>query len=163
MLRAKTIFNLVSIAFSFLVLMALLFINSPKTLAADCGTPAACERAATACTEGGGTWDGEAGRCSGGTTGSGGSTGADGQIDVEGSGKEIFDLIQNVIDILFGMIAFVVIGVIIVAGIQYSTAGGSPQATTDAKKKISNAVLALILLAFLYPFLQWLVPGGVFG
>jgi uncharacterized membrane protein YraQ (UPF0718 family) len=163
MLRAKTIFNLVLLTLSFLVFMVLPFVGSPKTLAVlACGSADACERAARTCTEGGGTWNSTTGTCSG-SSGSSSSATIDGQIDVDGSSDEIFKLIQNVINILFGMIAFVVIGMVIVAGIQYSTASGSPQATTDAKKKISNAVLALVLLAFLYPFLQWLVPGGTFG
>jgi uncharacterized membrane protein YraQ (UPF0718 family) len=132
------------------------FYTAEKVKAVPCGTDPACLEAAASCEEDNGVFNSETRTCNPRTT----STNVDGQIDVEGSGDEIFDLIQNVINILFGMSAFVVIGMIIVAGIQYSTAGGSPQATTDAKKKISNAILALVLLAFLYPFLKWLVLGG---
>jgi uncharacterized ion transporter superfamily protein YfcC len=48
-------------------------------------------------------------------------------------------------------------------GIQYSTSGGNPQAASAAKKRMSNAFLALLALVFLYTFLQWIVPGGIFG
>lgn len=82
---------------------------------------------------------------------------------VAGSKDAIFGLIQTVLNIIFSITGFVIIGMVIVGGIQYSTAGGNPQKASEAKKKISNAVLSLILMVFLYPFLQWLVPGGIFG
>lgn len=81
---------------------------------------------------------------------------------VAGSRNEIFDLIQTVINLLFGITSFVIIGMIIIGGIQYSTAGGNPQATSKAKEKITNAIFSLVVMIFLYPFLQWLVPGGIF-
>lgn len=90
------------------------------------------------------------------------NTNGGGDIAVDGAGDDIFALIQTGINLLYAMIAFVVIAMIIVGGIQYSTAGGNPQAAGEAKKKINNAILALVVLAFLYPFLQWLVPGGIF-
>lgn len=82
---------------------------------------------------------------------------------VSGSKDGIFGLIQTALNIIFSITGFVIIGMVIAGGIQYSTAGGSPQKASEAKKKISNAVLSLILMVFLYPFLQWLVPGGIFG
>lgn len=51
---------------------------------------------------------------------------------------------------------------IVIAGIQYSTAGANPQAVNAAKGRLFNAILALLALFFLYAFLQWLVPGGIF-
>lgn len=51
---------------------------------------------------------------------------------------------------------------IIVGGIQYAGAGSNPQAVLAAKKKITSALIALVALAFIYSFLQWLVPGGIF-
>lgn len=51
---------------------------------------------------------------------------------------------------------------IIVGGIQYATAGANPQAVSQAKRRITNAIIALIAFVFLYAFMQWLVPGGVF-
>lgn len=51
---------------------------------------------------------------------------------------------------------------VIVGGIQYASAGSNPQAVLAAKKKITSALIALVALAFIYSFLQWLVPGGIF-
>lgn len=82
------------------------------------------------------------------------------QVDVDGYGNQIFGLISTVLDLIFAVTGFIVIGMIIVGGIQYSTAGGNPQATSKAKEKITNAITALLLIVFLYPFLLWLIPGG---
>ncbi len=51
---------------------------------------------------------------------------------------------------------------IVIAGIQYASAGPNPQQVTAAKKRIISSIVALLALFFLYAFLQWLVPGGVF-
>ena len=48
------------------------------------------------------------------------------------------------------------------AGIQYMSARDNAQAVQDAKQKIWNVVFGLIAYFFLYAFLQWLVPGGIF-
>lgn len=65
------------------------------------------------------------------------------------------------INVLSGLVGITVVGVMIFAGIQYSTSSGDPSAAAAAKKRISNAVLALVLFATMYGFLQWVVPGGV--
>lgn len=66
------------------------------------------------------------------------------------------------INFLSALVAIVVIAVIISAGIQYSASGGNPQVTAQAKKRIINAILALIVYFFLFAILQWLIPGGLF-
>jgi len=48
------------------------------------------------------------------------------------------------------------------AGIQYMGARDNAQAVQAAKQKIWNVVFGLIAYFFLYAFIQWLVPGGVF-
>ena len=65
------------------------------------------------------------------------------------------------INVLSATLGVVVTIVIITAGIQYSASGGDPQAIASAKKRIANALLALVLFAFMYGFLQWIVPGGI--
>lgn len=65
------------------------------------------------------------------------------------------------INILSGLVGVVVIGVLVVSGIQYSASSGDPSAAAAARKKIINALLALVMFAFMYGFMQWLVPGGV--
>ena len=57
---------------------------------------------------------------------------------------------------------FVVISIVI-GGIQYTTSADDPGKVTAAKKRIFDAVLALLAFLFLFAFLQWIVPGGVTG
>lgn len=66
------------------------------------------------------------------------------------------------INALAALVGIVVIGMIIIGGIQYSSAGDDPNKVQEAKKKITNALLALLTFIFMYAFLQWVVPGGVF-
>jgi uncharacterized membrane protein len=73
-------------------------------------------------------------------------------------------IVQYVVYAINGMSAIVgvvIVIMIIVGGMQYSAAQNDPQAVSAAKKKISNAVLALIIYIFMFAFLQWIVPGGL--
>ena len=51
---------------------------------------------------------------------------------------------------------------LIFAGIQYITAADNAQKVQDSKKRITNVIVGLIAFFFLYAFMQWLIPGGVF-
>lgn len=84
-------------------------------------------------------------------------------IGCRGKGNPIVDLAFAIIRILSIGVGIVVVGSIIVAGIQYTTAGGDPQKTAAAIKRISNTVGALVLYIFAYALLNWLIPAGVFG
>lgn len=64
-------------------------------------------------------------------------------------------------DALSVIVGIVVVMSLVIAGIQYSAAGSNPQAVAAAKKRIGQALLALVIYLFLFAFLQWLVPGGV--
>ena len=66
------------------------------------------------------------------------------------------------INVLSGIVGIVVIMMVVVGGIQYSASAGDPQKVNAAKKRIANALLALVAYIFLYAFLQWIVPGGIF-
>lgn len=68
----------------------------------------------------------------------------------------------TVVNFLSALIGIIVIAVIIIAGIQYTTSGGNPQQAAQAKKRIINAVTALVAFFFLFAILQWLIPGGIF-
>lgn len=48
------------------------------------------------------------------------------------------------------------------AGIEYMSAADNPQRVQSAKKKIFGVILGLIAYFFMFAFLQWLVPGGIF-
>ncbi len=66
------------------------------------------------------------------------------------------------INTLSALVGVVVVAMIILGGIQYSAAGDNPQMVGAAKKRIFNAVLALVIFIFMFTFLQWLIPGGIF-
>ena len=51
---------------------------------------------------------------------------------------------------------------IIVAGIQYSSAGDDPSAVNRAKNRIFQTVIGLLAYLFLFAFLNYIVPGGLF-
>lgn len=65
----------------------------------------------------------------------------------------------STVSLIFGLIVAISL---IAGGIQYSAAGGDPQKVSSAKQRITNTIVALIAYAFLYGFLQFLVPGGIF-
>ncbi len=84
---------------------------------------------------------------------------------VNGNGSKNCDLFKglNIIaNVLAAGVAVVVVVMVIIGGIQYSTSGGDPGKVAAAKSRIFNAVLALVAFFFLYAFLQWIVPGGIF-
>lgn len=60
--------------------------------------------------------------------------------------------------------SFAVIAVIslILGGINYTTSEGDPQKVARAKVRIRNTIFAVVAYMFLYAFLQFLVPGGIF-
>jgi len=70
--------------------------------------------------------------------------------------------ILDIINVMAGLVGVIVVLMVVIGGIQYSTAGSDPQKVAGAKKRISNAVIALVAFIFMWAFLQWIVPGGVF-
>lgn len=66
----------------------------------------------------------------------------------------------NVLSASFGLIAVISI---IMGAIQYSASEGDPQKAGAAKSRITNTILAVLAYLFLYAFLQFLVPGGIFN
>jgi hypothetical protein len=106
--------------------------------------------------------------CVSNTSGSGstgGSTDVSLSSDLEfgESGSKIFGYLQTAVNLLTVLAGLAITGSVIFAGIQYSAAGGNPQATSKAKNRIINSFVALLALVFLFAFFQWLVPGGIFG
>jgi hypothetical protein len=58
-------------------------------------------------------------------------------------------------------VGVIVLAMVIVGAIQYSASSGNPQTVGAAKKKIINAIIALLLYAFLFAFLNFIIPGGL--
>jgi len=73
------------------------------------------------------------------------------------------DSVISIINFMSFGVGIIVVGLIIVGGIQYITSGGVPQKIEAARKRITNAIIALVLFIFMYALLQWLIPGGIFS
>lgn len=69
--------------------------------------------------------------------------------------------INTIVNFLAALIGIVVIGVIILGGVQYTLAGDNATATGAAKQRIINGLIALVAFIFTFAFLQWLIPGGI--
>jgi hypothetical protein len=82
--------------------------------------------------------------------------------NLDSSNCGIYRILLIAINLLSAMVGVVVVIMVIVGGIQYSSAGADPQKVAAARGKISNALLALVAYLFMFSFLQWVVPGGIF-
>lgn len=79
-----------------------------------------------------------------------------------GEMQQLFDkYINPFVAFLSGIAGLIIVISIVAGGVQYSAAGGDPSKVAAAKKRITNAIIALVALIFLFAFLQWLVPGGL--
>lgn len=78
------------------------------------------------------------------------------------SDNPIVATLNTIVKFLSGLVGVVIVGVIIFGGIQYALAGDKAEAVTAAKKRIANGVIALFVFLFIFAFVQWLIPGGVF-
>ena len=78
------------------------------------------------------------------------------------SDNPIIRNLNTVVNVLSGLVGVVVVGTIILGGIQYAMAGDKAEAVSAAKQRIINGLIALLAFLFIFAFLQWLIPGGVF-
>lgn len=74
--------------------------------------------------------------------------------------KKYVDPAINLLSLAFGVIAAISI---VMGGMQYSASTGDPQKISAAKSRITNTMIAIVAYIFLYSFLQFLVPGGIFN
>ncbi len=79
-----------------------------------------------------------------------------------GNCNQIYTYINLGINFLSAGVGIVVVAMIIIGGIQYASAEDDPQRVAAARSRVFNALLALVAYIFLFAFLQWLVPGGIF-
>jgi hypothetical protein len=70
--------------------------------------------------------------------------------------------VNPAIKLLSILVGLVVAASLVLAGIQYMTSTGDPQRISAAKTRITNTLLAFLAYAFLFAFLNFLVPGGLF-
>lgn len=67
------------------------------------------------------------------------------------------------INLLTSLVGVAAVIMIIIAGLQYAAARDNPQAIQAAKQRIINVLIGLVAFIFIYTFLQWLIPGGIFS
>ena len=79
------------------------------------------------------------------------------------SNNQIVKDLQSIVDALSAGVAIIIVIMIIIGGIQYMAAGDSAEQVGKAKRRITNALIALAAFLFIDAFVQWLVPGGIFG
>jgi hypothetical protein len=65
----------------------------------------------------------------------------------------------NLLSAAFGVIAIISL---ILGGMNYTTSEGDPQKVSRAKLRIRNTIFAVVAYIFLFAFLQFLIPGGIF-
>jgi hypothetical protein len=70
--------------------------------------------------------------------------------------------VNPAIDILSIIVGLVVTASLIAGGVQYITSSGDSQKTSAAKTRITNTLLAFLAYLFMYAFLNFLIPGGLF-
>lgn len=79
----------------------------------------------------------------------------------KGAGNPIIDLTFAIVRFLSIGVGIIVVASLIVAGIQYTSSSGDPQAAAKALKRISNTVAALVLYIFIFAIINWLVPAAL--
>jgi hypothetical protein len=75
----------------------------------------------------------------------------------------IEDLVYSIVRFLTAGVGIVLVGGMILAGIQYSASQGNPEATKAAKDRIQNIIIGLMIYLFAFALVQYLVPGGLFA
>ena len=73
--------------------------------------------------------------------------------------KKYVNPLINLLSVSFGLIAVISL---IYGGIMYSASQGDPQKVSSAKNRIQMTIIAIVGYFFLYGFLQFLIPGGIF-
>lgn len=144
-----TLFSLIFAVFALLTL-------APQRVAADTSIPAGCPGSSlqgpkalgvTCPAQSSGNFEAD---CKAGTG-----------VKLDKDNCGIIAYLVDFIRVLTGLVGVVIIIMIIIGGIQYSAAGNNPQSVLAARKKIANALLALLVYMFAFAFLQWVIPGGV--
>jgi hypothetical protein len=72
----------------------------------------------------------------------------------------VAEYVNPTIDFLAAGVGIVAVIMVVIGGIQYTTSQDDPQKVAAAKSRIINALFALLIFAFMWSLLQWLVPGG---
>lgn len=79
------------------------------------------------------------------------------------SKSPILSLLTLIIRILTGGIGVLAIAGIVYGSILYTTAAGSAEQVKKAIEVFRNVVIGIVAYALMFGFLNFLIPGGVFG
>jgi len=75
----------------------------------------------------------------------------------------IMELLKLVLRILTAGVGIAAVGALVYAGILYGSAGDNASQTASAKTIITNTVIGIIAYGAMVLFVNFLIPGGVFG
>lgn len=89
--------------------------------------------------------------------------GNDGCMEGTSDGSAIFSILNIVLQVLTYGVGIVGTVGIVIAGIQILTAKDNASQYTAAKTRLVAIVIGLVAYAVMWGFLQWLLPGGIFG
>jgi hypothetical protein len=81
-------------------------------------------------------------------------------IGCRGQGNPIADALFGFIRFLSAGVGLVIVGSIIVGGIQYTGSRGDPQSTAMAINRIRSSLYALLIFIFAYAILNYIIPAG---
>lgn len=83
------------------------------------------------------------------------------EVTVESGNCGIIRYLVIFINVLSAVAGIVIVGAIIIGGMQYSAARSDPSMVSAAKARIRNAIIALLFFLFGYGLLGYLIPGGL--
>jgi len=166
MIKQTTLRQNITKTVSFFILFALIifsFVLAPTTYTSTVSAKSATE---PVCNGSSPTSTGGQAGCVQCSSGSANAVCKDYAIDPKSCDGKGCDLVNkyvnqaiNVLSMIVGLLAVISI---MAGGIQFATSDGDPQKASAAKSRISKTIAALVAYAFLYAFLQFLVPGGIF-
>ena len=78
-------------------------------------------------------------------------------------GSAIFSVLNIVLQVLTYGVGIAGTFAIVIVGIQYMTAKDNAGQMAAAKTRLIAIVIGLAAYAVMWAFLQWLLPGGIFG
>jgi hypothetical protein len=84
-----------------------------------------------------------------GQTGLSGNTN-DNPVNSESSANRIFLFIGNIINVAFGLLGIVFVGLTLYAGFTWMTAQGDSKKVDEAKKMLTQAIIGLVIMVLAY-------------
>ena len=75
----------------------------------------------------------------------------------------VWSLLLTGLNILTGGVGIAAVGGIVYGSILYTSAGGNADQTKKAIEFIRNVIIGLIAYGLMFAFLNFIIPGGLFG